>query len=534
MEKHGIERDVVVVGAGFAGLYMTKRLAEDGFSLITLEAGSEIGGTWYWNRYPGARCDIESVEYSYQFSDEVQQEWNWTERYASQPEILEYINFVADKFSLRRFIRLNTKVLGASFTEERVGWSVELCTREIIHCKYLILAVGNLSKPFTPEIKGHADFNGLTFHTARWPASGVSLADKRVGIVGTGSSGVQSIPLIAQEADRLTVFQRSPTFSVPAGNKPIDPAWLTTFKENYSEFRELNKAMLGGFSVTYLPNDQSAFSISEQERKAVYEQRWSEIGGLLFMQSFNDLLLDEEANRTAADFIRSKIRTLVTDTKVADMLCPSGPIGCKRLCVDTSYYETYNLENVTLVDISGSKALKMNDTGLQYGDIHYPLDVLVFATGFDAITGSILDINIIGKDGMPLIKKWANGPVSMLGACTAGFPNMFMVCGPGNPSVLSNMVATIEHHSDWIADCIKYAHSSNYDWIEATRKAEQGWMQEADLRVIDTLFYSCDSWYLGANIPGKPRKFIPYLGFSDYVARCEEISSSGYPGIVFR
>ena len=525
--------DIVIVGAGFAGLYMTKRLVDDGFSVDTIEAGHDIGGTWYWNRYPGARCDIESVEYSYQFSDAVQQEWQWSERYASQAEILNYINFVADKFSLRKFVRLGIRVESATFNQKDSSWFVGLSTGESIICQYFILAVGNLSKPFIPEIEGRSKYSGITLHTARWPQSGIDFADKRVGVIGTGSSGVQCIPVIAEKARRLTVFQRTPTFTVPAGNKPIDPVWLEKFKLGYGEFRERNKEMLGGFSASYPPNEQSALAISEKERLSVYEKRWNEIGGLLFMQSFSDLLLDEAANHTAAEFIRNKIKQVVSNDEISSLLSPEGPVGCKRLCVDTNYYATYNKSNVSLVDVSGHHSIKMDEDGIIYGSSYYPLDLVVFATGFDAITGSILSINIIGEDGITLKKKWENGPLSFLGACTADFPNMFSVCGPGNPSVLSNMVSTIEHHVDWIADCLKYAKSSGYRMIQATRTAETEWMAEADKRVRDTLFYNCNSWYLGANIPSKPRKFIPYLGFSDYLARCNDISSRGYPGLLF-
>ncbi len=535
MSKNTTSRsDVVIVGAGFAGLYMTKRLVDDGFAVETIEAGDDIGGTWFWNRYPGARCDIESIEYSYQFSDVVQQEWDWSERYAAQPEILDYIHYVAGKFSLRQFVRLGTKVESAVFNQKDSTWLVELSEGGSIICQYFILAVGNLSKPFIPDLEGQSNFRGVSLHTSRWPESGIDYANKDVGIIGTGSSGVQCIPVIAKRAKRLFVFQRTPTFTVPAGNRPIDPVWLKQFKSGYREFRDKNKEMLGGFSASYLPNEQSALAISKKERAAVYEKRWSEIGGLLFMQSFNDLLIDEDANRTAAEFIVNKIRQIVGDDEVSSLLSPKGPVGCKRLCVDTDYYETFKMPHVSLVDVSGSNSIKMYEGGIIYGTHSYPLDLVIFATGFDAITGSILSINITGKDGTSLREKWKNGPISFLGACTAGFPNMFSICGPGNPSVLSNMVSTIEHHVEWIADCLQFAKCSGHTLIETTRTAESAWMKEADNRVRDTLFHNCDSWYLGANIPGKPRKFIPYLGFSDYVARCQSISSSGYPGLLFK
>ncbi len=408
-----------------------------------------------------------------------------------------------------------------------------MSTGDVVRSQFFVLCVGNLSEPFVPEVAGMSRFSGMAFHTSRWPEFEVELTGRKIGVIGTGSSGVQCIPIVAEQASHLTVFQRTPAFSVPSRNNLIDQEWLSNFKLTYNEFRAKNSAMLGGFSATFPPHDESALAVSQEKRVKIYEKRWDQIGGLLFMQSFNDLLTNEEANKTAADFVRDKIDELVVSPRIAKILKPKGPIGCKRICTDKDYYATYNRSNVSLIDISGSDSIECYDKGIKFGDNAYPLDIIIFATGFDAITGSILKIEIFGKGGISLAEKWREGPAAILGACTADFPNMFTVCGPGNPSVLTNMVATIEHHSDWIADCIEFARSNDYSLIEATESGEREWMNEVNARVAETLFHSCNSWYLGANIPGKPKKFVPYLGFSDYARRCEEVSGNGYPGFRF-
>ncbi len=519
--------DAIVVGAGFAGLYMLHRLRSLGLTVREFEAGSGVGGTWFWNRYPGARCDVESMEYSYQFSDDLQQEWQWTERYSSQPEILRYLNHVADRFDLRRDIQLETRVESAVYDEESARWTVRTGDGERWSARYFIMATGCLSSTNLPKFPGQDTFRGQTFHTGRWPHEGVDFTGKRVAVIGTGSSAVQAIPLIAEEAEHLYVFQRTPNFSIPARNHPLDPAEVARIKKDYAELRGRAAGMPFGFNTR--SEEVAALDVSEQERLAEYERRW-ESGGLPFLGAFSDLITSREANDTAADFVRAKIRQVVRDPEVADLLTPHTVLGCKRLCSDTHYYETFNRPNVTLIDVTSRPIEALTPDGLTAGGVHYEVDAIVFATGFDAMTGALLAVDIRGRDGLALRQKWSEGPRTYLGLATAGFPNLFFITGPGSPSVLSNMVPSIEQHVNWISACIAYLRSRGTSSIEPNRDAENAWVEHVNEVADATLYPTCNSWYIGANIPGKPRVFMPYLGFPEYVEKADAIAANGYEG----
>jgi len=530
--------DVLVVGAGFAGMYLLYRLRKLGLSARVVEAGGGVGGTWYWNRYPGARCDVESMEYSYQFSEELQQDWVWTERYAAQPEILKYAEHVAERFDLRRDIQFETRIESAMFDEARGRWRIEARTgfgdgkadTIVFDAKYFVMATGCLSSANMPAIEGIGSFAGPTYHTGQWPHDGVDFTGQKVGVIGTGSSAVQSIPIIAAEANHLTVFQRTANFAVPAHNAPLDPNVQAQIKADYRDLRERAKKNRNG--IQYVPNDVSALEATADERRAEFQFRWQR-GGLSFTGSFNDLLLDKNANDLAGDFVRDKIRNIVDDPEVAELLCPKSVLGCKRLCADTGYYETYNRQNVLLVDISNNPISRIVAKGIMVADRTYEVDAIVFATGFDAMTGSLLKVDIRGRSGLSLREKWREGPKTYLGLAVAGFPNFFMVTGPGSPSVLTNMLPTIEQHVEWISDLIRDAETKNVATVEATGEAEDDWCAHVNDIADETLFPTCNSWYLGANIPGKPRVFMPYIGFPQYVERCEKIAAANYAGFAF-
>ena len=466
--------DVIVVGAGFAGVYAVHKFRRLGFSVQAFEAGDDVGGTWYWNRYPGCRCDIESIYYSYQFDDDLQQEWEWTERYASQPEILSYIRHVADRFDLRRDIRFNTRVTAARF-EAASGdapshWTITTDDGHTCKARFCVMASGVLSTPNLPDIPGRDTFAGKSYHTGRWPHEEVDFTGLKVAVIGTGSSGIQSIPLIAEQAGHVTVFQRTPNYAVPAGNRPLDPHELSEVKSRYGEIRA---ASWKGFTaLPFKPAGRSALAVSDDERDQVYEDWWLN-HGLAFQGAFADLLFDAEANRTAADFVRGKIRELVDDEEVAELLTPDFPLGCRRMCVDTDYYPTYNRENVTLVNISREPIDSIVPEGIRTGGTVHAVDAIVFATGYDAITGALLAIDLRGRDGLSLREKWMEGPRVYLGLATHGFPNLFMVNGPGSPSVLINMVTGVEQHVDWIADCMTHMRDRDLDAIEAMARHER-------------------------------------------------------------
>lgn len=524
--------DVLIVGAGFAGLYMLHSLRKLGFSARVYEAGAGVGGTWFWNRYPGARCDVESVEYSYSFSEELQREWQWTERYASQPEILRYLNYVADRFDLRRDIQLNTRVTAAAFDEAANRWIVETELGERISARFCVMATGCLSTPKTPDIKGVEKFQGGRYHTANWPHDRIDFSGQRVGVIGTGSSGIQSIPMIARQASHLFVFQRTPNFIVPAHNKPLSPEVRDDWKANHSAYRQ--EARTAPFGLVVEQGVRSALEVSPQERETEYEQRWSH-GGLAMYAAFADLFVNKHANDTAAEFMRAKIRRIIGDPSIAEKLLPKDyPFGTKRVCVDTGYYETFNRENVTLIDARFEPIEEITATGLRTLAAEYKLDSIVFATGFDAITGALTKIDIRGKGGVRLNHKWAGGPRTYLGIMIAGFPNLFMITGPGSPSVFSNMVVSIEQHVDWISDCLAHVRERQSVNIEATSDAENSWVAHVNELSGYTLFPLARSWYMGANVPGKPRVFMPYIGgVGAYRNKCNEVARNGYEGCMF-
>ena len=529
--QHSDRLDAVIVGAGFAGLYMLHRLRKLGFSARVCEAGSDIGGTWFWNRYPGARCDVESMEYSYQFSEELQQDWDWTERYAAQPEILRYANHVADRFDLRRDIELNTRVEAAEFDEAALCWRIRTGNGGELTARYCIMATGCLSSANVPNFPGLDTFAGRRYHTGHWPHEPIDFSGLRVGVIGTGSSAVQSIPIIAGQAEHVYVFQRTPNYIVPARNAPLEPSARDVIKADYADLRRRAKQMRNG--IQYPVNEASALEVSDQERRREYEFRWDR-GGLSFLGSFSDLLVDRQANETAAEFIRGKIRETVRDPQTAETLSPRNTFGCKRLCIDSGYYETFNQPNVTLIDLNRAPIEGFVVDGIVAGK-KYELDAAVFATGFDAMTGALKKIKMRGRGGMRLNEKWAEGPRTYLGVMIAGFPNLFTITGPGSPSVLTNMLPTIEQHVEWIADCMLYAEERGRSCIEATEAAEREWMLHVNEVADRTLFPSCNSWYVGANIPGKPRIFMPYVGgFPQYVETCNRIAAEGYSGFALR
>jgi cyclohexanone monooxygenase len=522
--------DVVVVGAGFAGMYMLHRLRGLGLSARVYEQGGDVGGTWYWNRYPGARCDVESMQYSYSFSEELQQEWNWSERYAPQPEILKYAGHVADRFELRRDIQLNTRVERAQFDEGANRWAVTTSDGKTVTAQYVVLATGCLSNARMPDIKGLSDFKGRVYHTGQWPHQRVDFTGQRVGIIGTGSSAIQSVPVIAEQASHLTVFQRTANFSIPAGNTAMTPQERDAFRANYPEIRRFAREESRNGIYTDLP-DRGALDDGDNERRSKYGARWSH-GGLTFMSVYNNLALDQAANDTAADFVREKIAEVVRDPETAKLLQPnSHPIGTKRICVDTDYFATFNRPNVTLVDIKSRPIEEILPNAVRTGGRDYEVDALVLATGFDAMTGSVARIDIRGRDGQTLNQKWAEGPRTYLGLMSTGFPNLFIITGPGSPSVLSNMIVSIEQHVDWIADCLAHMRDRGLEAMEAKQDAEDNWVAHVNETAHGTLYPQANSWYMGANIPGKPRIFMPYIGgVGVYRQICNDVAAKGYEG----
>jgi cyclohexanone monooxygenase len=522
--------DAIVVGAGFAGLYMLHRLRGLGLTARVYEAGGGVGGTWYWNRYPGARCDVESMQYSFSFSEELDQEWDWTEKYAPQPEILAYANHVADRFDLRRDIVFNTRVTSAVFDEKGERWQVETDGGETVTARFCIMAVGCLSSANKPAFAGIETFEGPIYHTGEWPHDGVDFTGKRVGVIGTGSSAIQSIPIIAQQASSLTVFQRTPNYSVPAWNEKLTPEYRRQVKATYPELRAKARARPTGFYFRF--NMQPALAATPEQRRQQYEAAWKE-GGLPFLGSYGDLLFDKKANDTIADFAREKIRAIVKDPEVAERLCPDNVFGCKRLCVDTDYYATYNLPHVKLVDVSKQPIEKFTRKGVMVGGTEYEFDAVVCATGFAAMTGSFDRMNIVGRNGLTLRKKWEAGPRAYLGIASAGFPNLFMITGPGSPSVLASMIQAIEQHVDWIADALAHMRDIGATTIEPTVAEEDAWVEHVTDVSKVSLRSTCSSWYVGANIPGRPRVFMPYIGgFPIYVQKCNEVMDNGYAGFV--
>lgn len=523
--------DAVVVGAGFGGMYMLHKLRGLGFTARVYEAGGDVGGTWYWNRYPGARCDVPSLQYSYQFSEELQQEWKWTEKYSTQPEILRYANHVADRFQLRKDIQFNTRVTRAAYDESTTMWTVETDAGDCVTATFCIMASGCLSSKNTPNFPGLADFQGQWFHTSNWPHEGVDFTRKRVGIIGNGSTGIQAIPVIARQAAHLSVFQRTPQYSVPARNTPLDPEEEARIKANYQAYRTQNNAK--PFAQDLTPPTVTTFEVSEEERRRRYEECW-EKGGLGMMLAYADSGTNLEANLTVSNFVKEKIKQIVKDPAVVELLLPDHVYACKRPCLDTDYFETYNRPNVTLVDIRKTGIERITARGVQANGTEYPVDCLVFATGFDAMTGALNNIDIRGKGNQALKDKWVEGPRCYLGLSSSGFPNLFLITGPGSPSVLANMIPAIEQHVNWVGDCLEYMRKRGLRTIEATEEAENPWLIQVQTAANATLWNACDNWYQGSNVPGKPRVFMPYVDWVGYVAKCREVVNNAYEGFSLR
>lgn len=524
------EVDAVILGAGFAGLYMLHQLKSKGFSTIVYETGDGVGGVWYWNRYPGARCDIESIYYNYTFSKELYEEWTWTSRFPEQEEILRYLNYVADRLKLRSNIQFNTRVKAAHFDEEQHKWLVHLNDGHQVLAKYFITGIGCLSAANVPKFQGLDQFSGKWYHTGHWPHEKVDFTGKRVGIIGTGSSGIQAIPVIAKEAKHLTVFQRTPQYTIPARNHLYDEDFIRETKGNFENLKHAMRNSVSGTPFAY--NYPSAIEDSDHHRQEVFEEAWAQ-GGFAFASTYKDLLTNEQSNEKAAAFIRSKIRETVQDPTVAEKLCPKYMYGTKRQVLDSDYFETYNRDNVLLVDVKESPILEITETGVQTASDHFELDIIIFATGYDGMTGPLFKIDIRGRNGVTLRDKWENGASvqTYLGLATASFPNLFMITGPESPSVLVNMPIAIEQHVEWIAQCIDYLREHDIDVMETNAEAEQAWSKYCREIANETLYVKGDSWYTGANIAGKPRSFLIYLGgFDYYTKRCQEVAQNNYEG----
>lgn len=524
--------DAVVIGAGFSGIYMIHKLRQQGLSVQGYETAPGVGGTWYWNRYPGARCDCISMEYAFTFNQEIIDEWNWSERYPAQPEILRYINFAADKLDVKKDFAFNTRVDSAVFDENADRWTVSTDGGDVVSAKYLVSAAGCLSTSSTPDFPGLESFQGSMYHTSEWPQEGVDFTGKRVGVIGTGSSGVQVIPMIAQQAEHLTVFQRTPAFSLDCGNRPLTDEERQAFKDNIEDFKIKSRASGSGQHVETL--ERSALNDSEEERNAIYEERWARHRAIDLLCAYPDLFSNRQANDTISEFFRSKIRAAVNEPELAELLSPrTYPLGAKRMTLDTGYFQTFNRENVSLVSVKENPITGLTPQGVLTTAAEYPLDALVLATGFDAITGPLLSIDITGRNGQKLQDRWADGPVTYLGIAVEGFPNLFMLTGPGSPNVLTNVVCAIEQHVEWTADCISYLETNGATTIEATDIASKEWTMRNNEMAEQTLYPEGNSWYTGANIPGKPRVIMSYVGgLNVYRSVCDEVAADNYAGFI--
>ncbi|MBS17440.1 MAG: cyclohexanone monooxygenase [Chloroflexi bacterium] len=527
MNQHNEELDVIIVGAGFSGLYMLYKMRKMNLKALIIERASDAGGTWFWNRYPGARCDIESIEYSYSFSDELQQEWNWSNRYSDQSEILDYINYVVKKFNLKENIVFNTSVKSATFDENLKNWIVETDSKSY-SSKFCVMATGTLSSIKEPNFDGLENFKGDLYVTGEWPHEKLDFTSKKVAIIGTGSSAVQSIPVIAEEAKNLTVFQRSPNYTIPANNRPLTEKELSNAKSSYDQIREKAKYTRAGIGYNQF-EERKLLDLSSEEIKKELNNRWKIGGQEIFTAGFTDVGVNVEANKIVADFVKSKIKEIVKDPNVAELLSPEDAIGCKRLCADTNYFETYNRENVELIDLNSNPINSITENGILTKNKEFKFDTIIFATGFDAMTGALQAIDITGKNGKKLKQVWKDGPKSFLGLLINGFPNLFTVTGPGSPSVLTNMMVAIEQHVEWISDCINFLSKSNLNEVEADELFQIEWMDHIEEVAKNTLRYTCNSWYVGANVPGKKRVFMPYAGgFGKYREKCDEIAENNY------
>jgi cation diffusion facilitator CzcD-associated flavoprotein CzcO/acetyl esterase/lipase len=530
LRPDGPDVDAVVAGAGFAGLYSIYRLRRLGFSVRAFEAAADVGGTWYWNRYPGARCDVPTTDYVYSFDRELESEFTWSEKYATQPEILRYAQHVADKYGLRRDIQFSTRIASATWDDDASLWHVRTDRGDEVSCRYLVMASGCLSAPKTPDIEGLGRFAGEVYYTSRWPHEGVDFTGKQVAVIGTGSSGVQAIPLIADQAARLTVFQRTPNFSIPAHNGPVRPEKRAPIEADRDAYREGARWSRAGIPMEEFA--QSALQLSPDEQQARLQAAWD--AGELFemILVFNDVVFNPAANHVVAEFIRGKIRSIVADPETAEALCPTDHyFATKRPCLDTNYFATFNRPHVRLVDLRKHPISTITEKGIDTVDESFELDAIVFATGFDAMTGALVAVDVTGRDGLTLKEKWAHGPANYLGVTTAGFPNFFTITGPGSPSVLSNMMVSIEQHVDWVADCMAHLRERSFTAIEPTETAEAGWVAHVNDVANLSLFPTASSWYMGANVPGKPRVCLPYVGgLHVYRAACDEVVKAGYLG----
>ena len=527
MNHHNEELDVIIVGAGFSGLYMLYKMRKMNLKALIIERASDAGGTWFWNRYPGARCDIESIEYSYSFSDELQQEWNWSNRYSDQSEILDYINYVVKKFNLKENIVFNTSVKSATFDENLKNWIVETDSKSY-SSKFCVMATGTLSSIKQPNFDGLENFKGDWYVTGEWPHEKLDFTSKKVAIIGTGSSAVQSIPVIAEEAKNLTVFQRSPNYTIPANNRPLTEKELSNAKSSYDQIREKAKYTRAGIGYNQF-EERKLLDLSSEEIQKELNNRWKIGGQEIFTAGFTDVGVNVEANKIVADFVKSKIKEIVKDPNVAELLSPEDAIGCKRLCADTNYFETYNRENVELIDLNSNPIKSITENGILTKNKEFKFDTIIFATGFDAMTGALQAIDITGKNGKKLKQVWKDGPKSFLGLLINGFPNLFTVTGPGSPSVLTNMMVAIEQHVEWISNCINFLSKSNLNEVEADELFQIEWMDHIEEVAKNTLRYTCNSWYVGANVPGKKRVFMPYAGgFGKYREKCDEIAENNY------
>ena len=524
--------DAIVIGAGFSGLGMLRQLRDElGMSVQVYEAGSGVGGTWYWNRYPGARCDSESYTYCFLFSKELLQDWEWSGKYPEQPEILSYLDHVADRFDLRRNIRFNTRVTAARFLEDRNQWEVETDLGDRVTARFLITGIGCISAANVPDIKGLGSYRGEWYHTGNWPHEKVEFAGKRVAVIGTGSSGIQSIPVIAEQAVHLTVFQRTAQYSIPARHETADRRFI---EEQVKPFYDEIVARMRLTGVLVDQDERSALDVTSEERLKKYEAAWAEGGHKFAAGSFRDLMTDLEANETVSEFIRAKIKKIVKDPETLEKLLPTGhPFGSKRILIDTNYFETYNRDNVDLVDIRRSPIQEMTPRGIQTEDQDYEFDIIVFATGYDAMTGTFFKMDIRGRDDLSLRDKWSEGPKTYLGIQTTGFPNLFMITGPGSPSVFINMPVCIDQHIEWISDFLQFMRENGIETAEAEIDGETAWVAHVNEVVKPTVHMAANSWYWGVNIPGKPRVFMPYAGGMEaYRKKCDEVAGNGYEGFI--
>ncbi|MBW0101655.1 NAD(P)/FAD-dependent oxidoreductase [Pseudonocardia sp. KRD291] len=528
----GPDLDALIVGAGFSGLYMLHRLRDTlGMRAQVVESADDVGGTWYWNRYPGARCDSESYFYSFsdRLSQELLQEWTWSERFAGQPEILSYLQHVAQRYDLRRDIRFSTTVTAATWDGEGNRWHVETGDGATTTARHLVTAVGCLSTTNLPDFPGRDSFRGESYHTGRWPHEGVDFTGKRVAVIGTGATSVQAVPEIAEQAAHVVVLQRTPNYDISGGNRPMSEEDAREIKDNYADIWARTRET--GFGFPYDAPDRTALSVSDQERQEIFEEAWAR-GGFRLGTTFNDLLIDADANATAAEFLRSKIREKVRDPEVAAMLSPTDhPFFTKRPPLENGYYDTFNRDNVTLVDVRSTPIEAITENGVRVDGTDYEVDAIVYATGFDAMTGTLFRLNITGRDGVGLTEKWTDGPRTYMGLTTRGFPNLFMITGPQSPSVMSNMPVSIEQHVDWVTDCLRWMNERGLDRIEPTAEAEDGWVEHHTAVGNMTLLPQADSWWMGANIPGKQRSVYPYMGgVGVYRGLCDEVAAKGYEG----